>query len=209
MLRVDWSVEQIRYHKTGKKLPVVLSGEEVVALLDAATNLKHRAILMALYSAGLRASEAAHLRLSDIDSQRMMIRISQGKGRKDRYVMLSRKLLETLRRYGLERRPSPWLFPGQGSCKPISYKYVDRLFARAKNKAGIRKRVVPHSLRHAFATHLLEHGVNIRVIQRLLGHRSLRSTEVYTHVAESFVRDTQSPLDDLLPDTEGVRLSED
>ena len=209
VLRVDWSVEQIPYHKTGKKLPVVLSGEEVVALLDAATNLKHRAILMTLYSAGLRASEATHLRLSDIDSQRMMIRISQGKGRKDRYVMLSRKLLETLRRYWLESRPNPWLFPGQGSCNPISYKYVDRLFARAKNKAGIRKHVVPHSLRHSFATHLLEHGVNIRVIQRLLGHRSLRSTEVYTHVAESFVRDTQSPLDDLLPDTEGVRLSED
>jgi site-specific recombinase XerD len=209
VLRVEWKVEHILYQKTGKRLPVVLSGEEVIALLDAATNLKHRAILMTLYSAGLRASEATQLRLEDIDSQRMMIRVVQGKGRKDRYVMLSRKLLETLRRYWSEGRPAPWLFPGQASCRPITYKSVDRLFARAKAKAGIRKPVSPHSLRHSFATHLLERGVNIRVIQRLLGHRSLRSTEVYTHVAESFVRDTQSPLDDLLPDAAGVELPAD
>ncbi len=209
VLQVDWDVEHIPYQKTGKRLPVVLSGQEVIALLNAAKNLKHRAILMTLYSAGLRASEAVHLRLEDIDSKRMMIRVAQGKGRKDRYVMLSGKLLETLRRYWLKSRPDPWLFPGQTSRDPITYGSVDRFFARAKEKAGIRKRVCPHSLRHSFATHLLERGVNIRVIQRLLGHRSLRSTEIYTHVAESYVRDTKSPLDDLLPNFEGVTLSEE
>jgi len=208
VLRVEWNVEHIPYQKTGTRLPVVLSGEEVIALLDAATNLKHRAILMTLYSAGLRTGEAIHLRLEDIDSQRMMIRVEQGKGRQDRYVMLSRKLLETLRRYWLMSRPDPWLFPGQVPSSPITYRSVDRIFACAKAKAGIRKRVVPHSLRHSFATHLLERGVNIRVIQRLLGHRNLRSTEVYTHVAESYIRDTKSPLDDLLPDTEEVEPSE-
>ena len=208
VLRVEWNVEHIPYQKTSTRLPVVLSGGEVIALLDAATNLKHRAILMTLYSAGLRTGEAIHLRLEDIDSQRMMIRVEQGKGRRDRYVMLSRKLLETLRRYWLMSRPDPWLFPGQVPTRPITYRSVDRIFACAKAKAGIRKRVVPHSLRHSFATHLLERGVNIRVIQRLLGHRNLRSTEVYTHVAESYIRDTKSPLDDLLPDTEGVEPSE-
>jgi len=209
VLPVNWSVEHIPYQRSGKRLPVVLSGEEVVALLDAASNLKHRAILMTLYSAGLRVSEVVHLRLEDIDSQRMMIRVGQGKGRKDRYVMLSGKLLETLRRYWLKGRPDPWLFPGQAAGRPLAYRSVDRLFVRAKERAGIRKRVCPHSLRHSFATHLLERGVNIRVIQRLLGHKSLRSTEVYTHVAESFVRDTKSPLDDLLPVTDGVGLSEE
>jgi site-specific recombinase XerD len=209
VLPVDWQVEQIPYRKGGRTLPVVLSGEEVVALFDAVTNLKHRAILMTLYSAGLRASETTHLRLEDIDSKRMMIRVHEGKGRRDRYVMLSAKLLETLRCYWLESRPDPWLFPGQPTCKPISYRSVDRIFARAKQKAGIRKSVAPHSLRHSFATHLLERAVNIRVIQRLLGHRSVRSTEIYTHVADSYVGDTASPLDDLLPDAVQGKRSEE
>ncbi len=206
VLPVPWDVEHIPYQRTGKRLPVVLSGEEVVALLDAATNLKHRAILMTLYSAGLRTSEAVHLRSTDIDSQRMMIRVAEGKGRKDRYVMLSDKLLETLRRYWRERRPGTWLFPGQDVGGPLTCGSVDRFFACVKMKAGIGKRVSPHSLRHSFATHLLERGVNIRVIQKLLGHRSLRSTEIYTHVASTYVRDTRSPLDDLLPNLEGVTL---
>jgi len=209
VLRVEWDVEHIPYQRTGRRLPVVLSGEEVIALLHAATNLKHRAILMTLYAAGLRASEAVHLRLEDIDSKRRMIRVDQGKGRKDRYVMLSEALLETLRCYWREKRPAPWLFPGQDPSRPLTRESVEKLFARAKEKAGIRKRVSPHSLRHSFATHLLERGVNIRVIQRLLGHRSLRSTEIYTHVAESYVRDTKSPLDDLLPKVDGVELSEE
>jgi integrase/recombinase XerD len=209
VLRVDWDVEHIPYQRTGKRLPEILSGEEVVALLDGVGNLKHRAILMTLYSAGLRANEAVHLRLSDIDSKRMMIRVDQGKGRKDRCVMLSAKLLETLRRYWLESRPGPWLFPGGDPSRPLTRESVENFFARARDKAGIRKRVSPHSLRHSFATHLLERGVNIRVIQRLLGHRSLRSTEIYTHVAVTYVRDTKSPLDDLLPDVAGVELREE
>lgn len=208
VLRVNWDIEQIPYQKRGRKLPVILSGGEICALLDTTANLKHRALLMTLYSAGLRVGEALHLEPVDIDSGRMMIRVDQGKGRKDRYVMLSQKLLVTLRRYWREYQPaSLWLFPGVDPSRPLTRGSVDKFFARAKDRAGIRKRVSPHSLRHAFATHLLERGVNIRVIQRLLGHRSLRSTEIYTHVAESYVRDTKSPLDDLLPDVEDVELT--
>jgi len=204
VLRVEWDVEHIPYQKRGRKLPVILSGGEVCALLETTANLKHRALLMTLYSAGLRTGEAVHLQLADIDSGRMMIRVDEGKGRKDRYVMLSERLLLTLRRYWREYQPALWLFPGQDPSRPLTRGSVDKLFARARERAGIEKRVSPHSLRHAFATHLLERGVNIRVIQRLLGHRSLRSTEIYTHVAESYVRDTKSPLDDLLPDLENV-----
>jgi len=207
VLEVDWSIEQIPYQRTGKRLPVVLSKQEVVLLLDAVANLKHRAILMTLYSAGLRSSEALHLRVRDIDSARMMIRIEQGKGRKDRYVMLSAHLLAVLRSYWREERPATWLFPGHDASRPLSRGSVDKIFARARERSGIKKRITPHSLRHSFATHLLERGVNIRVIQRLLGHRSLRSTEIYTHVAETYVRDTQSPLDDLLPALAGSDLS--
>jgi integrase/recombinase XerD len=204
VLEVDWDVEHIPYQKRGRRLPVILSGEEVCSLLDATLNLKHRALLMTLYAAGLRPSEAIHLQLASIDSGRMMIRVDQGKGRKDRYVMLSEKLLVSLRHYWREYQPTLWLFSGQDPSRPLTRGSLDHLFARARKRAGIEKRVSPHSLRHCFATHLLERGVNIRVIQRLLGHRSLRSTEIYTHVAESYVRDTKSPLDDLLPDLEGV-----
>lgn len=204
VLKVEWDVEHIPYRKCGRRLPIILSGEEICALLDSTTNLKHRALLMTLYSAGLRPSEALHLQPVDIDSGRMMIRVGHGKARKDRYVMLSEKLLVTLRSYWREYRPTLWLFAGQDPSCPLTRGSLDHLFARAKKRAGIGKRVSPHSLRHSFATHLLERGVNIRVIQRLLGHRSLRSTEIYTHVAESYVRDTKSPLDDLLPSVEGV-----
>ncbi len=199
VLDLGWDAERIPYQKTGRKLPIVLSREEVLALFDVVTNLKHRTILMVLYSAGLRLSEALRLKAPDIDSGRMMIRVEQGKGRKDRYVMLSEKLLKTLRRYWLEYRPEPWLFPGQDPSRHLNRSSVQRPFAHARKRADIRKKASPHTLRHSFATHLLERGVNIRVIQRLLGHRSLRSTEVYTHVAETYVRDTKSPLDDLLP----------
>lgn len=205
VLRVPWDFKvDVPYQRSGKRLPVVLSGEEVVKLLDGANTLKHRAILMALYSAGLRVSEATHLRPADIDSQRMMIRIAQSKGRKDRYVMLSSKLLETLRCYWrrerLQGRLHTWLFPGAKPGVPLTRDSVEWAFARAQRHAGIAKRVSPHSLRHSFATHLLERGVNIRVIQQLLGHRSLHSTEIYTHIAQTYVRDTKSPLDDLLPE---------
>lgn len=200
VLHVDWEVKHIPYQRTGRKLPVVLSQDEVGALLDTVTNVKHRSILMVLYSGGLRVSEATHLRIPDIDSHRMTIRVYQGKGRKDRYVMLSEKLLDTLRRYWWEYRPEHWLFPGSDPSSPLHRSAVDRIFLEARAAARIRKPVHPHTLRHSFATHLLERGVNIRVIQRLLGHKSVRSTEIYTHVAGSYLRDTRSPLDDLLPD---------
>ncbi len=209
VLEVDWDVERIPYQRAGKRLPEILSGSQVVALFEAVTNLKHRAILMTLYAAGLRTGEALHLRLGDIDSKRMMIRIDQGKGRKDRYAMLSAKLLETLRRYWRESRPDPWLFPGRDRSRPLTRESVGHVFARARKKVGILKDISPHSLRHSFATHLLERGVNIRVIQRLLGHRNVRTTEIYTHVAETYVRDTKSPLDDILPDVADVEPSQE
>ena len=209
VLEVDWDLERIPYQRTGKRLPEILSGDQVVALLEAVQNLKHRAILMTLYAAGLRANEALHLRLGDIDSKRMMIRIDQGKRLKDRYAMLSPKLLETLRHYWRESRPDPWLFPGRDRSRPLTRESVGQVFARARKKAGILKHVSPHSLRHSFATHLLERGVNIRVIQRLLGHRNVRTTEIYTHVAETYVRDTKSPLDDILPDVADVEPSQE
>lgn len=204
VLQVDWDIERICYQKRGRKLPVVLSDEEICALLDVTTNLKHRAVLMTLYSAGLRISEALHLRPHHIDSARMMILVEDGKGKKDRYVMLSEQLLVTLRRYWVDYRPGHWLFPGQDPSRPITRAAIDNVFTRSRKKAGIGKHASLHSLRHSFATHLLERGVNVRVIQRLLGHRSLRSTEIYTHVAQNYVRETKSPLDDLLPDVESA-----
>jgi integrase/recombinase XerD len=194
-----FNVERITCQKTGRKLPVVLSREEVRALFDVVSNLKHLTIFMVLYAGGLRVGEALHLKAPDIDSHRMTIRVEQGKGRQDRYVMLSERLLDTLRRYWREYRPAGWLFPGLDPVRPLNRSSVDRPFATARQRAGIRKKATPHTLRHSFATHLLERGVNIRVIQRLLGHRSIRSTEIYTHVAGTYLRDTKSPLDDLLP----------
>jgi site-specific recombinase XerD len=197
-LKKDWDITRIPYHKTGRRLPQVLAEEEVVALFGGVQNIKHRAILMTLYAGGLRVSEAAHLRVTDIDSRRMVVRIDQGKGRKDRYVPLSKQLLKILREYWLAVRPRTWLFPGQDPEAPLTRGSVDKIFRKAKVAARIGKPVSSHSLRHSYATHLLERGVNIRVIQQLLGHRSLRSTEIYTHVARTYLKDTPSPLD-LLP----------
>jgi len=200
VLRVDWEIHHIPYQKTGRKLPQILSGVEVCNLFRATPNVKYRTILMTLYGAGLRLSEGLHLRVRDIDSPRMVIRIEQGKGRKDRYVMLSERLLSSLRDYWRQARPpSAWLFCGRPPERPLSRRPVYDAFQRAVEDAGITKKVTIHTLRHSFATHLMERGVSIRVIQRLLGHKSLRSTEIYTHVAGSYLQDTRSPLDDLLP----------
>ncbi|MGH9363211.1 MAG: tyrosine-type recombinase/integrase [Thermoanaerobaculia bacterium] len=198
-LKKDWAIQEIPYRKKARKLPEILSPEKVTALFSSAKNLKHRAILMTLYAGGLRVNEAVHLKLSDIDSQRMVIRVEQAKGRKDRYVMLSPKLLEVLRQYWKAFRPRTWLFPGQPSDKPIDRATVNRMLHKVQKAAGIRGRVYPHLLRHSFATHLMEHGTHLPVIQRLLGHRSLRSTEIYTHVAKNYLHETPSPLD-TLPD---------
>ncbi len=182
-----------------RKLPVVLSPEEVARLLDAAPGLKYRAAFSVAYGAGLRASEVVSLKLADIDSSRMVIRVEQGKGRKDRYAMLSEHLLHLLRIYWKASRPQGWLFPGQNPVNPLTTRQLRRAFDGAKAAAGIDKRVSLHTLRHCFATHLLEQKVDIRVIQVLLGHSKLDTTARYSQVASTTLRAVTSPLEHLSP----------
>jgi len=196
----EWTLQYIPFPKQEKKLPVVLSQDEISRFFESVPNLKHRAFLMTAYATGLRVSEVASLRVADIDSQRMMIRIEQGKGWKDRYVMLSPNLLEVLRGYWKVVRPKDWLFPGRPPIRPITRECIHQVCVKAAAAAGLTKRVSVRALRHAFATHLLESGTNIRVIQILLGHRSLRTTARYTHVSAATICSTCSPLD-LLPKT--------
>lgn len=198
-LKRDWTFEDvIPAAKKPQKLPVILSPEEVLQFLSCVGNPKHRAILTTCYAAGLRISEAVHLQPTDIDSQRMVIRVEQGKGQKDRYVMLSPKLLETLRSYWRVMRPKGWLFEGDVSGQPITTSAVEQACQKARRLSGIRKPISPHSMRHAFAVHLLESGTDVRTIQLLLGHRSLATTARYLRIATSKVCSTSSPLD-LLP----------
>jgi integrase/recombinase XerD len=198
-----WVLDGVVCPKQQKKLPVVLSPAEVTQFFEAIPGLKHRAILMTAYAAGLRVSEVVALRVDDIDSRRMVIRVRQAKGRKDRYVMLSPRLLEILRRYWKAARPTKLLFPGQGPENPLNVRTVQKACRQAPEAAGLGKHVTVHTLRHSFATHLLEAGTNIRTIQILLGHRSLKTTAVYTHVSAAALEATQSPLDRLAPPTEG------
>lgn len=199
-LKKGWTVEDvIPAPKKPEKLPVVLSPEEVLQFLDCVGSIKHRAILTTCYAAGLRISEAIHLRPIDIDKQRMVIRVEQGKGQKDRYVMLSPKLLEILRNYWRAARPAgEWIFEGDIAGQPINRSSVELACQKARQRSGIRKPITPHSFRHAFAVHLLESGTDIRTIQLLLGHRSLATTARYLRIATSKVCSTSSPLD-LLP----------
>ena len=190
-------VRPLRLVNEPRRAPVVLSPEEVARLLQAAPGLKYRAALSVAYGAGLRVSEVANLKVSDIDSGRMMLRVEQGKGQRDRDVMLSPHLLELLREWWKAARPRVWLFPGQNPINPVTPRQLNRAVTVAKDLAGISKRVSPHTLRHSFATHLLEQGVDIRVIQVLLGHAKLETTALYTRVAVSTVRDIKSPLDRL------------
>ena len=185
-----------------KKLPKVLSEEEVSRILAALDNNKHRAILFLTYSAGLRVSEVVNLKIIDIDSDRMLIYIRQGKGRKDRCVMLSEIALQELRRYFKEYRPLEWLFPGAKTDWHITERTVQKVFANACKIAKIQKQVSVHSLRHSFATHLLEGGTDLRYIQELLGHNSSKTTEIYTHVTKKSIQKIQSPLDKLLKEKE-------
>ena len=180
-----------------KRLPVVLSPEELIRFFAAVGRLNHRALLITAYAAGLRVSEVAALRVEDIDSQRMVLRVRQGKGRKDRYVMLSPKLLELLRAYYKAARPKTWLFPGLDPNGPISAGAVMKACRQAWRASGIEKHVTVHALRHSFATHLLEAGTDLRKIQVLLGHDSPRTTAIYTHVSPDALRTTSSPLDRL------------
>jgi site-specific recombinase XerD len=186
-----------------RKLPAVLSVEEVGRLLEAAPGIKYKAILGTAYGAGLRVSEVASLRVDDIDSKRMLIRVEQGKGRKDRNAMLSPQLLALLRLWWKEGKqrsvmlPHGWLFPGRSPADPISTRQINRAIHEAAEAAGIRKRVSPHTLRHSFATHLLEQDVDIRVIQVLLGHSKLDTTALYARVATKTIRSVTSPLEHL------------
>ena len=177
-----------------KKLPEVLSKDEIISMIDHTSNIKHKCILALLYSAGLRRSELLNLKLSDIDSKRMLIRIRKAKGNKDRNTLLSQKLLLDLRKYFIEWRPKEYLFEGQNGGK-YSGKSVANIVKRAASKAGITKKVSPHTLRHSFATHLLEAGTNLRYIQSLLGHNSSRTTEIYTKVANNHLKTIKSPFD--------------
>ena len=198
-LKKGWMLaDAIPTCKAPKKLPTILSPEEVRQFLDCVTSIKHRTILTACYGAGLRISEAVHLKPGAIDSQRMVVKVEQGKGQKDRYVMLSPKLLDTLRNYWRATRPIDWLFPGDRPGRPISTEAVEDACKPARRMSGIDKPVTPHSLRHAFAVHLLESGTDLRTIQLLLGHRSLNTTARYLRIATSKVCSASSPLD-LLP----------
>jgi len=188
-------VEWLPSPRPCKRLPVVLSGTEVMALLGAVRAMKYRAILMAIYSGGLRSSEACRLRPEDIDSKRMVICIRAGKAGRDRHTMLSGRLLAYLRGYWRQCRPQGgWLFPGstEGHASP---EMVRRVFRRAREAAAIGKQVSPHTLRHSFATHLIETGTDVTVVQELLGHASLQATSVYTHTSIEHIARTRSPLD--------------
>ena len=182
-----------------RKMPVVLTPEEVIRFLEAAPGAKYKAAFAVAYGAGLRVSELAALKLSDIDSERMMIRVEHGKGGKDRHAMLSPQLLDLLRHWYRLARPRGWLFPGQDPTNPISTRQLTRACHAAADVAAINKRVTPHTLRHSFATHLLEQDIDIRVIQVLLGHAKLETTALYTHVAATTIRAVISPLDRLTP----------
>ncbi len=182
-----------------RKARVILSPDEVLRFLEAAPGLKYKAAFSVAYGAGLRVSEVATLKVSDIDSKRMLLRVEQGKGRKDRYAMLSPQLLELLRDWYRVARPQGWLFPGQNPVNPMTTRQLTRACHAAAEMAEIKKRVTPHTLRHSFATHLLEQNIDIRVIQVLLGHAKLETTAIYTHVATNTIRAVMSPLDRLTP----------
>jgi integrase/recombinase XerD len=201
-LRKVWSIAETPYPKKAHRLPTILSQQEVAQLLDAALTPFHRILLMTLYATGVRNAELAHLKVSDIDSQRMVVHVQGGKGRRDRDVLLSRKLLEELRAHWhrLRRKPSVWLFPGNrnhSGDQPIDTKTVWHACQKAAQRAGIQKEVHPHTLRHCFATHLLEAGADLRTIQILLGHRDLKETTLYLHLSQRHLHATASPLDSL------------
>ncbi|MCP4160878.1 MAG: tyrosine-type recombinase/integrase [Deltaproteobacteria bacterium] len=197
-LKKDWNINHIPYRKKSKKLPVVISKEEIFELLRVIDSKRDKTIVYLLYSAGLRVSELVNLKVSDLDSKRMVINIHQGKGRKDRNVMLAENLLEVLKQYWLESRPEAYLFPGKVPGNPLTREAINNLLKKYASMAGITKNVSPHTMRHCFATHMLEDGANIRVIQLLLGHKNVSTTIVYTHVARNYIEKTPSPLDTLL-----------
>jgi len=194
-LKREWPVEKIRHPRSKRKLPVVLDLSEVESIFSVTRNLKHKAILMMTYSSGLRASETARLKLTDIDSKRMTVKVSDGKGGKDRYSILSKTTLESLRQYWRKYRPTAWLFEGQKKNAHITVHSIQLMFYAAKKRAGITKPVSVHTLRHSFATHLIEAGTSLHHVQLLLGHRSPTTTTVYLHVSRLNLSQVTSPLD--------------
>lgn len=202
MLKRPWRVDETPYPKRRMRLPVILSQDEVARLIESASNQFHRTILMTLYATGVRRAELAHLKITDIDTERMVLHIHEGKGRKDRDVVLSPHLLDELRQHyrRLVRKPTTWLFPG-GQTHTADYPVTARVCwnacREAAKRAGIRKALHPHTLRHCFATHLLEAGTDLRTIQILLGHSDLKQTAIYIHVSQRHVSATASPLDAL------------
>lgn len=196
VLKREWNPLDIPRSRREKKLPQVLSREEVSKIISVTKNLKHKALLMLTYSSGLRLSEVCSLKPGDIDSQRMLVRIVQAKGFKDRYSILSPVALEMLREYWKKYRPSVWLFQTKPGC-PVAQRTAQMAFKNALRKAAISKQVGIHSLRHSFATHLMEQGVSLPIIQQLLGHKSLKTTSVYLHVQQYSIHAVKSPLDTL------------
>ena len=199
-LKRSWNVDKIPRPKTGLKLPDILSDNELLGLFDATNNFKHRIMLMVTYAAGLRVSETAKLKLSHIDSDRLQIKVEQGKGRKDRYTLLSAPLLPELRNYYRQYRPLTYLFEGKKPGVPLSTETIQKVFKGAKESAGIKKKATVHTLRHCFATHLMENGVDVITIRKLLGHRSLQTTLHYIQIRQEHIRTVLSPLDKLLED---------
>ena len=191
----DWIVEKIPGPKSKRKLPNVLDLSEVQALFSATRSLKHKAILMVMYSSGLRISETAHLKVSDIDGKRMMVKVCYGKGGKERYTILSHTALECLRQYWRKYRPSEWLFSGRNKNIPIPVNTVRCIFKSVRKRAGITKPASPHTLRHSFATHLVEAGTDLHRVQLLLGHASPKTTTIYLHVSRGSLARVVSPLD--------------
>ena len=192
-------VEKVAHPRAPKTLPVVLSQDEMARFLDALQNPKHRAVLMTAYAGGLRLSEVARLRVEDIDTARMVLHVRQGKGHKDRDVMLSPRLLAVLREYGARYRPGPYLFPGRQPDRPVALRTVPMVCRRALEASGLSKHVHMHTLRHSFATHLLEAGTDLRTIQVLLGHHSFSTTARYLHITTAALKSTRSPFDGLEP----------
>ena len=194
-LEREWKIKAVPRVKKEKFLPAILSRSEIQQILNVTRNIKHKAILTATYSAGLRVSEVARLTIDDIDSKNMQIIVKQGKGKKDRYTLLSQKNLELLRQYWRHYQPKHWLFPGKPDDKPISIRNVQQIFYDSLAKAGIKKDVSIHTLRHCFATHLLENGTDIAVIKHLMGHSSLQTTCLYLHLRSMDIMNVKSPFD--------------
>ncbi|MBW1898895.1 MAG: site-specific integrase [Deltaproteobacteria bacterium] len=190
----DWNDKRIPRSKIPKKLPVVLAQEEIQSIFSSTNNLKHRAVFKTIYSGGLRINEATHLNVTDIDSKRMLIKVL-GKGNKDRYTLLGEKALEILRIYWKVHHPSEWLFPSRIPDQPISDSTVQKAFKAALHKSGVKKKASVHTLRHSFATHLLEAGTDLFYIQRLMGHTTAKTTSIYLHVTRKDLAKVKSPVD--------------